>query len=205
MRRLIAAPRLSLNDTLPEIFPYGWYSGKFEGITFKPTKRDKKEHRSIVLVLAAALDQALEAAIVVRLPGILPGNESYIFSDEAAPLRDLDAKIRIGFALGVYGDKARADLSLLKSIRNTFAHSRFDLHFDLPELAEACAHFTLPTRSQRTFGSMEGDHCQTFVDVGLQYVIHLLPSADRSQQDKARKWHYEVLDLPQPSLPQKSQ
>lgn len=209
LRNLISVRRPTLDDSPLEIFPYGWISAEFEDGVLKPKKRNAKEHRSIALVLAAVIDQVLEAAIASRLPGIVPENEGYIFTDDAAPLRDLDAKIRMGFALGIYGEQARSDLSLLRVVRNAFAHSRVDLHFDIPEVSDACSHFTLPVRAptlmMMAWDKLADDYCQTFIDVGLQYALYLMPSDD-DDTEKVSELRCRVLDLPLPEpSPQISQ
>jgi len=168
--------------------------GYFEGNRDWPVE----EHRSIALVTAAILDQALQGAILSRFPGLKAGNEAYLFHSDAAPLRDLDAKIRVAFALGLIGEGARSDLSLLRQIRDTFAHSRLDISFNTPEIAEACTHFTLPKRKPN-FVSIENPS-QTFIDVGWEYAINLIVlEQDRGTPDRHAA---EMLDLPLPPLPE---
>jgi hypothetical protein len=149
--------------------------------------------------MASIIDQGLEGAILTKLPGITTGNENYIFSDDAAPLRDLDAKIRLGFGLGLFGEAVRSDLSLIRSVRNTFAHSRLDLNFDTPEIAAVIGFLTLPARMPLLVNSLEmSNPCQIFVDVALQYAMHLITYGPNEPQSAhcAR-----VLDLPEPPSP----
>lgn len=162
--------------------------------------RPKEEHRSIVLVVGAVLDQALEGAILTKLPGIKPGNENYLFSDDAAPLRDFDAKIRMAFALGLYGEAVRSDLSLIRSIRNTFAHSRLDITFETPEVAQAVKWFTLPSRAPNfVYGGAKESPCQLFIDVSWQYALNLI-TYEAGVID-----HHRALILDIPETPQVQQ
>lgn len=132
----------------------------------------KTDDRTIALMMAAVIEQGLETAILSRLPGIAANNEAYIFFDDGAPLRDFDSKIRMAFALGLFGDGVRSDLSLIRNVRNTFAHSRELLSFDTPEIAEACDHFTLAVRRPQ-FVQTE-DAREKFISVGWHYAIRLI-------------------------------
>jgi DNA-binding MltR family transcriptional regulator len=52
--------------------------------------------------------------------------------DEQGPLRSFSTKISMGYALGIYNDKIRDDLNVVRIIRNAFAHSKKLLEFDDP-------------------------------------------------------------------------
>src|SRR5579883_1042264 len=112
LKRLISVRRPAPEDTPGDIWHFGILPASFTEGKFED--RPLEEHRSIVLVTAAVLDQALEVAILMKMPGIAAGNEAYVFSSDGAPLRDLDAKIRVGFALGLFGESARSDMSLIR-------------------------------------------------------------------------------------------
>lgn len=53
-------------------------------------------------------------------------------TDERGPFRSFSTKITMGHALGIYDDKIRNDLDLVRTIRNAFAHSRKLLDFNDP-------------------------------------------------------------------------
>lgn len=195
LKALINVPRPTEYSTLPEIFPFGFLPPGFDA--GKPVRR-KWDDRAIVLITGAVLDQALEAAILQKLPGIKKGNEAYVFSDDGAPLRDFDSKIRVGFGLGIYGEGARSDLSLIRSIRNTFAHSRLQLSFESQEVIAACAHFTLPARKP-SFVRPSLDAREVFIQTGGAYATYLIPVTQGAEFDPV---HDSVLDLPaQPPRP----
>lgn len=191
LKTLISVPRPTSKDSAGDVFHFGIIpSGFFEGKMDRP----KEDHRSIALVMGAVLDQSLEGALLKKLPGIAQNNEGYIFSDDAAPLRDLDAKIRMAFALGMFGEKTRADLSLIRVIRNTFAHSRMDINFETTEVSKACDFLTLPERAPTLISHRKASNsCQIFIDVCFQYSLHLITYAeDTSVDDTAAS----VLDIP---------
>ncbi len=47
-------------------------------------------------------------------------------------------KIRIAYALGVYGPKTRDDLEVVRHVRNFFVHEKGHLTFDDSDVAELC-------------------------------------------------------------------
>lgn len=61
--------------------------------------------------------------------------------DEQGPLRSFSTKIRIGYAFGIYNEKIKHDLNVVRVIRNAFAHSKKLLDFNdplvVPELLSA--------------------------------------------------------------------
>jgi hypothetical protein len=48
------------------------------------------------------------------------------------------AKVLLGFALGLFGEAARNDLTVIKNIRNAFAHAPRPINFETMEIAFAC-------------------------------------------------------------------
>ena len=191
LRTLVDVPRPSGLSTFTEIFPFGIAApGAFQG----QANRKPEDDRGIALIMATVIDQALEAAILSKLPGIEAGNERYIFSDDGAPLRDLDSKIRIAFGLGIFGAAARSDLSLIRSVRNAFAHSRLEISFETEVIAEVCSHFTLPKRKP-TFVNPKYNARETFIMTGTVYVTYMLTA----ESDATTNFTREILDLP--SLP----
>ncbi|QOG22244.1 MULTISPECIES: hypothetical protein [Bradyrhizobium] len=53
-------------------------------------------------------------------------------TDPTGPLRDFSSKIALGYALGRYDEEIVENLSIVKNIRNAFAHARTLLTFDHP-------------------------------------------------------------------------
>lgn len=102
-----------------------------------------------------------------------------MFEDDGAPLRDFGSKIRLSYALGIIGAKAKADLDLIRHIRNTFAHSRAELTFELPEVADACALLTLSERWPNMMGGID-DPRETFIQTAFQYGLYLITDCDKA-------------------------
>lgn len=94
---------------------------------------------AIALIGASIVDKALEVAIRSRMVKLDDDEHKRIFSfDHRGPLADLSSRIKIAFALGVYGPRTRADLEHVRDIRNAFAHSISLIRFDAPEVAGIC-------------------------------------------------------------------
>lgn len=169
LRSLLTVRRPSANDTPGDVFPFGFLRpATIEG---KPRPR-KTDDRTIALTIGTVIEQALEGVLIAHLPGIAEENEGYFFFDNGAPLRDFDAKIRMGMALGIYGPRVRDDLSLIRQIRNVFAHSREPISFDTPEITEACSHFHFAETKLRLVS--HDDAREIFISVSFEYALHLL-------------------------------
>jgi hypothetical protein len=134
----LVGPRPSKDSTSADTFYFGFVGER---------RAHPHDDRAEVLVSATLLEQSLETAIAHKFPGLTPENQGYLFSDPGAPLWEFDAKIRVAFALGIFGELARADLSAMRKIRNVFAHSRLKISFETPEIVEACKYITLPSRA----------------------------------------------------------
>jgi Domain of unknown function (DUF4145) len=97
--------------------------------------------RASAIASAALLEDALRWAIEQRVVDYLcPDDLCDIFSNAGAPLCSLHAKIVMGYALGIYGPKARNDLRVIKGIRNAFAHAPRSITFETAEIVSECEH-----------------------------------------------------------------
>ncbi len=95
----------------------------------------------VAAILATAwLDRALEKALLRSMISPLPDKERKELFDGSgsAPLASISAKIRLAYAIGVYGSITRDDLEVLSGLRNIFAHSAEAVSFDTPEIRERC-------------------------------------------------------------------
>ena len=168
--RRLGGVRPKPSDDAPEIWHFGLLSFK---------ARDPREDRAVVLVSATVIEQGLEAALLERFPGLGTDEERLIFEDDGAPLRDFGSKIRLSYALGIIGPKAKADLDLIRQIRNTFAHSRAELTFDVPQVAAACALLTLNERWPNMMGDVN-DPREIFIQTAFQYGLYLITDCDKA-------------------------
>ncbi|WP_271525239.1 MltR family transcriptional regulator [Bradyrhizobium sp. CCBAU 53380] len=100
----------------------------------------KDSARGAVASMSSLIEEALASAIKHRLVPLTEKEESNLFENNG-PLSTLSSRINMGYALGIYGAKARRDLNLLREIRNAFVHSIRHIEFDTPEVAQLCRTF----------------------------------------------------------------
>ena len=96
--------------------------------------------RVAAIVAASFLERAIEDTIVSRLKRQDKETLEKLFDDSGdGPLATFDAKIRMAYALGVFGPTTKHDFDVIRRIRNTFAHSIIDVSFDTDEVKNAVA------------------------------------------------------------------
>ena len=97
--------------------------------TFKNLKR--RTHAATVLVGASIIDQQLEFAILTKMRKLNRKVYEELFTGYG-PLSSFSAKIAMAYALELINGPARSRLSLLRKIRNEFAHSD-DVNFSFED------------------------------------------------------------------------
>jgi hypothetical protein len=93
--------------------------------------------RAAAIVAAAILESTLVEEGIVNRP--LPMSNTHrdaLFGGEASFVT-FSAKINLGLSLGLYGNKTRSDLNLIRKIRNEFAHHA-NRSFEHPEISKHC-------------------------------------------------------------------
>jgi hypothetical protein len=94
--------------------------------------------RVAAISCAAWLDDMLSAAISVKFIRLGVDWKERVFDSAVAPLSSLHAKITIGYAMGLYGPLARADLDIIRSVRNKFAHRANPISFNDQNISKKC-------------------------------------------------------------------
>jgi hypothetical protein len=102
----------------------------------------EKNDRGAALMLAANVELAL-TSIVRRTLVIKKGEDKRLFRFEA-PLGSFEAKIRIGYALDIFGPETKSNLDLIKALRNVFAHAVIPLGFNTPQVKDVCDLLVMP-------------------------------------------------------------
>ncbi len=102
-----------------------------------------RNDRGAALLLTSNLENSLRIAIERKL-GITEKRRAMLFVDEAAPLRDFSAKVRIGYAVGLFGEDTKNNLDIIRLIRNAFAHAPSPVRFSTLEVRNACALLKIP-------------------------------------------------------------
>jgi hypothetical protein len=135
LRKLQREP-LDIDKTAQEVFAHDEIFGS------------ATQDRAIALVAATALDEFLKAAILTRLIKLTADEHEDLFGPNvSAPLSSFSARIKIGYALGLYDRQFREDLDLVRAIRNTFAHTLNHIDFETPAVNQACDFFQLAPTS----------------------------------------------------------
>ena len=106
----------------------------------------QRNHRAEAVTLAALLESTLESAMLRRFVPLSRTDRKDLF-EGVAPLATFSAKIRLGYALNMYGRKTRADLDNIREIRNAFAHARTKINFRTREVDIVCQRITLAERA----------------------------------------------------------
>lgn len=91
--------------------------------------KSETNDRGAALLLAANLENVLDIAIIKRLR---LGEKSNNLFGINSPLGTFGFKIRISSAIGIIGNETVENLSLIKAIRNTFAHAKIPVKFSYP-------------------------------------------------------------------------
>jgi hypothetical protein len=90
----------------------------------------------VAILLTPVVEDALQRLIRTRLVATLTEADlAALF--EAGPLSSLTARTRLGYALGLFGPRTRADLDRIQHVRNVFAHSWREATFESAEVAAA--------------------------------------------------------------------
>jgi hypothetical protein len=125
---LEALARLSRQEPTPEYF-----------IAFQEEINAEKNDRGAAILLACNVEICLRFAIDRNLT---LGIDAY--KDPGGPLRSFEAKIRVGYNMGLFRDQTKHNLDCIKGIRNAFAHSITPITFATAEVKTVCDTMTMP-------------------------------------------------------------
>jgi hypothetical protein len=102
----------------------------------------EKNDRGAAILLAANAELCLRYAIKRHLVTIDEAERTLFHS--SGPLRSFEAKIRIGFTMGLFGEQTKQNLDCIKAIRNAFAHAIIPMSFETAEVKAVCELMTAP-------------------------------------------------------------
>ena len=109
------------------------------------TIKDRND-RTAALSIVSLLEGALQKILATKFIPDDKGKLEYMFGP-GTPLRDFSAKIKMGFALGIYGPNTRADLDSIREVRNSFAHTMSPIYFNTPEVENVCKRIVILDQS----------------------------------------------------------
>jgi hypothetical protein len=114
--------------------------------TVRTARTSITDDHSFILIVGAALEQALEIALATHFVLDEVSITRLFDDDSSGPLSNFAAKIKIAFALGIFDKPIKEELDLIRHIRNSFAHSKETLTFLSPEIVNACGQLIVPQR-----------------------------------------------------------
>jgi hypothetical protein len=127
-------------DTLPKL-SYAPATEEHQG-EFERQLEPGTSDRGACLLIAAQLENELEAAIVSALPKMQSDIRREMFEQDG-PLATFSRKICMAAALGIIGPKTRDNFRIIRHVRNAFAHAKIPIGFETKEVADACSELHL--------------------------------------------------------------
>jgi hypothetical protein len=128
---LEALAYLSRQEPTPEHF-----------VAFQAEINAEKNDRGAAILLACNVEICLRYAIDRNLT--VAGDTHRSLFHTGAPLRSFEAKIRVGYSMGLFGDQTKHNLYCIKAIRNAFAHAIIPIRFDTPKVKAVCDTMEMP-------------------------------------------------------------
>jgi hypothetical protein len=105
------------------------------------------DDRAAAVMGAAFLEYTLRSAIRARLREMETKELEAIFDNHGhGALATFSQMIWVGYALNLFGPETRADLALIKEIRNAFAHEPEEICFDDADVVKLCAKLRAPKK-----------------------------------------------------------
>lgn len=169
--------RDSIECSLPELYPYGMYASE---------PRNSAYDRDVVISATAVLEQTLEEAILAKFT-MQPDADEMLFLDETRLVRDFYDKARMAYLLGIIGKLTLHDLSIIRYVRNAFAHSRGHLDLDMTEFTDLLCHLTTPTRwPEFMAGHSNQDERERFIQTCFQLSMYLAIGHEKEETAAGR-------------------
>lgn len=93
--------------------------------------------RGAALMAICQVDQGLELAILCRFHHVNMKTRDLLRKPNGT-LSSFMGKIDLGYAFGIYNDKYRENLHIMRSVRNAFAHAALPIDFTTAEILTEC-------------------------------------------------------------------
>jgi DNA-binding MltR family transcriptional regulator len=101
-----------------------------------------RTHAEVGIVGAAIIEEQLVKALLTKMR-TLSGEMKMRLFEGYGPLSSFSAKIDLSYALQIIDKRMRDDLTIIRKIRNQFAHSMSLVNFASPEIAAYFKHFKI--------------------------------------------------------------
>jgi len=128
------------------------------------------DDRAAAVMGAAFLEYTLRSAIQARLREMKTKELEAVFDNHGhGALATYSQMIWMGYALNLFGPETRADLALLKQIRNAFAHEPEEIRFDHADIIRLCARLRAPKKLARMNMKAEQQNPRRRYEDSLQF------------------------------------
>ena len=130
--------------------------GFFDALEALKKAADVGDHggdRLTAIVGGSIVETALSAGLKRKMradldPKATQDLNRLLFNVEDGILASMGSRIQVAYAFGIIGPITRQDLIHVAKIRNAFAHSIQEIHFDTPSVKDLCRELKLPTYEQ---------------------------------------------------------
>jgi DNA-binding MltR family transcriptional regulator len=149
--------------------------------------------RSAAILLAANVEGTLSTIIEMHL--VVRSEEALepLYARDGA-LSSFFSKIHLGYAMGLYDEKIRDDLEVIRRVRNAFAHVRKPIDFSTIEIVDECRKITTvkdPTHPiSQLYDWKKLDHKNErdlYIMAGMSISVYFLLSAKKTSKAAVRK------------------
>jgi len=124
---------------------------------FNEQIRSEKNDRGAAILAATNVEIALRYALVRRLT--VKEDQHGLFFGSGSPLSTFDQKIRIAYALEIFGQKTKINLDLVREIRNAFAHAHIPITFETDQVKDVCKLKSLASSAESLSSSFAARMC----------------------------------------------
>lgn len=104
---------------------------------------EKLDDRAAAIIESSLVERALELVIRSALPPMDNAAWAELVERDDGPLSRFSHKIKLGYAMKLFEQSVRDDLSRIKNIRNTFAHAPKNIRFTHERISTVCKSFEL--------------------------------------------------------------
>lgn len=126
--------------------------------------------RAFAILAVTYVESVLRVTIASRFV-LLAEDELKRLYNFGSPLNSFSQAIELGFALGLYHQTIHRDLTIVRVIRNVFAHTRKPLSFDTPDIANEIANLqylkTVKGKPSAPVGGITSDTLGPYIERGL--------------------------------------
>ncbi len=131
----------------------------------------RETDRGLPLVSAALIDEKLLETLLSFFCEERAGAAERLLMDPNAPLGTFSARIESCYALGLIDEHEYREITLVRKIRNLFAHSRHGLSFNDERIVGLCTSLTSPLPSGEAYSKASARF--RFINATVSLILRL--------------------------------